>query len=64
MSNINWDQIPVILNVKQLARVMNLGTNSTYELVHSKGFPSIRIGRQLKIPRDQFRKWLDDQVAK
>ena len=34
-----------------------------YELAHSKGFPAMRLGRKLLIPRDRFLAWIDEQAG-
>ena len=34
-----------------------------YELAHSEGFPAMRLGRKLLIPRDRFLAWIDQQAG-
>ena len=33
-----------------------------YELVRSKGFPHIRIGTRILVPKDKFIQWIDQQT--
>ncbi|MFR6094972.1 MAG: helix-turn-helix domain-containing protein [Dysosmobacter welbionis] len=36
-----------------LMRVLGIGRNSAYDLVHSNQIRVIRVGRQIRIPRDE-----------
>jgi len=46
------------LNVAELAYVLGIGMNNAYELVHSQGFPAIKIGRRIVIPIKALESWL------
>ena len=46
------DDLPLALRVEDLMPVLAIGRNTAYELVRSGQIRSIRIGRQLRIPRD------------
>jgi excisionase family DNA binding protein len=43
--------------------ILELSKDPTYRLPHLKGFPAIRFGRTIRVPRDAFFRWLDDQAA-
>ena len=49
------------LTVGELAKQLGIGRNAAYELCHSKGFPSIQIGKRLIVPVDGLREWLKEQ---
>lgn len=51
-----------ILNVSELAKYLGIGKNSAYTLVHTKGFPKIRVGRKILIPIKPLEKWLDNTM--
>ena len=44
-------EMPIILTVSELSEVLRIGRNTAYELVRSGAIQSIRIGRQIRIPR-------------
>ena len=46
------------MTVKEVKEYLGTGTAVTYNLFNSKGFPSIRIGRQLLVRREAFLEWL------
>lgn len=56
-----FDDLPLILNVNDVASILGISKVSAYELVKSKGFPVVRVGRRIKIPKAAFIEWLDDQ---
>ena len=46
------DDLPLTLRVEELMPILGIGRNTAYELVRSGKIRSIRIGRQLRIPKD------------
>ena len=38
--------------------------NGMYELMHEKGFPVLKIGTRLVVPREKFREWVEQNVGK
>jgi excisionase family DNA binding protein len=53
--------LPAILTMEQVRQVLGVSRPVAYELVHRKGFPVVRFGRAIRIPRDAFQRWLDAQ---
>ena len=50
----HYDELPLFLNASQVAKVLGISPSSSYALLHSKGFPTLRIGGRMVVPRDQF----------
>ena len=48
----SYDELPLTLRVEDLMPILGIGRNTAYELVRSGKIRSIRIGRQLRIPKD------------
>ena len=48
---IDIDNLPPILRVEDLQRVLDIGHNSAYALVRSGQIRSVKIGRQVRVPR-------------
>lgn len=44
--------LPMTLRVEELMPILGIGRNTAYELIRSGQIRSIRIGRQIRIPRD------------
>ena len=47
----SYDELPLLLKVEDLMPVLGIGRNTAYELVKTGQIFSIRIGRQLRIPK-------------
>ena len=56
---LNTNELPYTLSVEEMAAFLGISRVAAYNLSHSKGFPSKRIGRRILIPRDDFLAWLD-----
>lgn len=48
----------IVFTVKEVSQMLGIGINQTYALVKKNNFPSIKIGQQYFIPKDQFKEWL------
>ena len=57
------ESLPLALSVDDLMDILNVGKNTAYSLVKSGQLRSIRIGRQLRIPRDALREFLQGKIA-
>lgn len=55
----NYDELPLMLNVVQVAAVLGISRAGAYELVHSEGFPALKIGSRIVVPKDRLREWID-----
>jgi len=47
-----------VLTVSDLQREYGVSKNTAYEFVNQRGFPAIRFGRAIRIPRRAFEAWL------
>ena len=47
----SYDELPLTLRVEDLMPILGIGRNTAYELVRSKQIFSVKIGRQLPIPK-------------
>jgi len=50
--------------VKDVQAILGRGKRQTYELFHTDGFPSIRIGNGLRVEKKAFEKWLERNQGK
>lgn len=55
----NYDELPLMLNGVQVAAVLGISRAGAYELVHSEGFPALKIGSRIVVPKDKLREWID-----
>ena len=59
----NYDELPLTLNVVQVAAVLGISRAGAYELVHSEGFPALKIGSRIVVPKDKLQEWIDANTA-
>ena len=59
----SYDDLPLFLNVKLVAAVLGIAVASSYELMKQEGFPSLRIGNRVVVPKDKFIQWVDEQTG-
>ena len=45
------DQLPLVLSVKDVGEVLGIGRNSAYDLIRCGKIKSIRVGKQIRIPK-------------
>lgn len=60
----NFDDLPLFLNAETAAALLGVSISSMYELMHEKGFPVLRIGSRLVIPKDKLRAWVEQNTGK
>ncbi len=58
----NYDEMPLMLSVSQVAKVLGISRTSTYDLVKEKDFPSITIGSRIVVPKEELILWIKNQV--
>ena len=60
----SFDELPLFLNAETAAKLLGISISSMYELMHEKGFPVLKIGTRLVVPREKFRSWVEQNVGK
>ena len=58
------DQLPITLSANQVAQVLGISRANAYTLMHAEGFPTIRIGKRMVVPKDKLIAWMDEQSTK
>lgn len=58
----NYEELPLMLNAKQIGELFGISISSAYELMREDGFPSIRIGNRFIVPKDKLIAWIERQV--
>ena len=58
----SYEELPLLLNAKQLAELMGVSISTAYELMREKGFPTLKIGKRIVVPKEELRAWISEQV--
>ena len=60
----SYDELLLFLNAETTAKLLGISISGMYELMHEKGFPVLKIGTRLVVPRDKLREWVEQNVGK
>lgn len=64
MSNCkSYDDLPLFLNASLVAQVLGVSPSTAYELMHEPGFPVLRVGSRMVVPKEKFAQWVDAQAG-
>ena len=50
------------LTVGEVQEMLGIGRNQAYALVKQEGFPSVRVGRRILVPRGAFADWMREHA--
>ena len=56
----SYDELPIMLSVPQLASVLRISRSGAYALVRSEGFPALKIGSRIVVPKDKLQNWINE----
>ena len=59
----DYADLPLFLNADTVAKTLGVSPASGYELLHEKGFPSLRIGNRIVVPKELFIRWVDEHAG-
>ena len=54
----SYGELPLFLNAKMVAQVLGVSPSSGYELMHEPGFPVLKVGSRMVVPKEQFIRWV------
>jgi len=57
----SYDELPLFLNANLVAQVLGVSQSSGYELMHEPGFPVLRVGSRMVVPKEKFIQWAEEQ---
>ena len=55
----SYDDLPLFLNAELVAQVLGIASSSSYELMHEAGFPVLKIGNRMVVPKEKFISWVE-----
>ena len=58
----SYDDLPLFLNAELVAQVLGVSPASTYELMHEDGFPTLRVGSRMVVPKEKFIQWVENHT--
>ncbi len=58
----SYDDLPLFLNAELVSKVLGVSPSSGYELMHEAGFPTLRIGSRMVVPKEKFVQWVEEHT--
>ena len=59
----HYDELPLMLSVPEVAAVLGISRAGIYKLVRSNGFPALKIGSRIVVPKEKFIEWIDEKTS-
>ena len=59
----DYSELPLFLNAKMVAKVLGISPSSGYELMHNSGFPVLKIGNRMVVPKEKFIQWVEENTT-
>ena len=56
----SFDELPLTLRVEDLMPILGIGRHTAYELVRSGQIKGLRIGKQIRIPKEEVKRFLSE----
>ena len=57
----SYGDLPLFLNANLVAQVLGVSISTTYEVMHEPGFPTLRVGSRMVVPKEKFIQWAEGQ---
>ena len=55
----SYEDLPLFLNAELVAQVLGISLAGAYDLLNSEGFPVLKIGTRMVVPKEKFRQWVE-----
>ena len=59
----DYSELPLFLNAETIAKVLGISPASSYELLHEPGFPVLKIGNRMVVPKENFIQWVEENTT-
>ena len=54
------EELAEVMEVKDIQQFLKISRNTAYDLIKRKEFPTLKIGRLLRIRKESFLEWFDN----
>ena len=59
----SYNDLPLFLNASMVSQVLGVSSSSCYELMHEPGFPVLKVGSRMVVPKEKFIQWVEQNTA-
>ena len=57
----SYDELPLFLNAETVAQALGVSISTAYEVMHEPGFPALRVGSRMVVPKGSFIRWAEEK---
>ena len=57
-----YGDLPLFLNAAIIAQVLGISAASSYELIHEKDVPFLKVGCRMVVPKEKFITWVEQNT--
>ncbi len=57
-------QEPVLYNVDDIQRIFKIGRSKAYQLLSSRGFPTIKLNKKMLVEKNKLEEWIAKNSGK
>ena len=58
-----YSELPLFLNADTVAKALGVSPSSGHELMHDLGFPILKIGNRMVVPKEKFIQWVEQHTG-
>ncbi len=58
-----YDDLPLFLNTDIIAKVLGISAASSYELMHERSFPVLKVCSRMVVPKEKFVTWVEQHTS-
>ena len=59
----DYSELPLFLNAALVAKILGVSPSSGYELMHEPGFPVLKVGSRMVVPKEKFIQWVEQNTT-
>ena len=59
----SYEELPLTLSVPEMAAALSISRAGAYELARTKGFPALKSGTRIVIPKVKLKEWVDHNIG-
>lgn len=59
----DYSELPLFLNAEIIAKALGISPASSYELMHAPGFPVLKMGNRMVVPKEKFICWVEENTT-
>ncbi len=59
----SYDELPLFLNATMVVKVLGVSPSIGCELVPETGFPVLKVGSRMVVPKEKFIQWVEQHTG-